>query len=59
MRICPSCGRYWENTRDICPECCNVKLETNEVYSEDGDDGLPCEKEKQMNTDPATTIQSE
>ncbi len=39
MKICPECTRWYNNEQTVCPVC-YVKLLSNEVSSEDGDDGI-------------------
>lgn len=39
MKLCPNCKTFQPNEYRFCPECGN-ELESNEVSSEDGDDGI-------------------
>lgn len=65
MKRCPNCGRWWESTRQGCPEC-GVALERNDVAddgfsSEDADDGVFQHRDteaqrKQREHDEATAV---
>ncbi len=46
MKLCPICQTWHPNEYRFCPEC-GAELERNEVSSEDGDDGILQEEEKE------------
>ena len=38
MKLCPACGKYWENDLTRCQNC-GESLPSNEASSEDADEG--------------------
>lgn len=39
MKLCPACGKYWENDLTRCQNC-GESLPSNEASSEDADEGV-------------------